>query len=189
MKDDKHYIERVIQGDVNAFSYLVEKHKNLVYTIALRIVKNSEDAEELAQDTFIKAFNSIKEFKFESKFSTWLYRITYNGAISKLRKKRIEIADVENDSIYESDVVSSYNAISELKRNEQKRYINLVIEQLKDDDAFLITMYYLNESSIEEICEITELTISNVKVKLHRARKKFYDVLKVMLKEEVKAIL
>lgn len=189
MKDDKYYIERVIQGDVNAFSYIVEKHKNLVYTIALRIVRNPEDAEELAQDTFIKAFNSLKDFKFESKFSTWLYRITYNGSISKLRKKQIEIADIENDSIYEGDVVSSYNAISELKRDEQKKYINLVLDQLKEDDAFLITMYYLNENSIEEISEITELSLSNVKVKLHRARKKFYDVLKVMLKEEVKAII
>lgn len=189
MKEDKYYIERVLNGDVNAFSYLVEKHKSLVYTIALRMLKNTEDAEELAQDTFVKAYNSLKEFKFESKFSTWLYRITYNGAISKLRKKQLEFADSDHEDIYESDVISSYNAINDLKRNEQKKYINLAIEQLKEEDAFLITMYYLNESSIDEISEITELTHSNVKVKLHRARKKFYDELKVLLKEEVKAIL
>ncbi|MCK5028639.1 MAG: sigma-70 family RNA polymerase sigma factor [Bacteroidales bacterium] len=189
MKDDKYYIERVLQGNVNAFSSLVDKHKGLVYTIALRMLKNPEDAEELAQDTFVKAFNSLKDFKFESKFSTWLYRITYNGAISKLRKKQIEIADIENDNLPEQEVLSSYNAINELKRNEQKLYINLAIEQLKDDDALLITMYYLQESSIEEISEITLLSISNVKVKLHRARKRFYDELKGILKEEVKAIL
>ena len=189
LKEDKYYIERVLQDNINAFTNLVDKHKSLVYTIALRMLKNAEDAEELAQDTFVKAYKSLSEFKFESKFSTWLYRITYNGAISKLRKKQIELADIDNENIIESDVVSTYNTINELKRNEQKKYINLAIEQLKEDDALLITMYYLNESSIEEISEITQLTISNVKVKLHRARKRFYDALKVILKEEVRAIL
>lgn len=189
MKEDKIYIDRILSGDVNAFSFLVDKHKNLIYTIALRMLKNSEDAEELAQDTFVKAYHSLKEFKFESKFSTWLYRITYNGAISKLRKKQIEITDIENSNLIESEVVSSYNAINELKQNEQKKYINQVIENLKEEDAFLITMYYLNECSIEEITEITDLTLSNVKVKLFRARKRFYNELKVILKEEVTAIL
>ena len=189
MKQDRYYIERVLRDDINAFSYLVDRHKGMVYTIALRMLKNSEDAEELAQDTFVKAFNSLKEFKFESKFSTWLYRITYNGAISKLRKKQIEVYDVDDISLPESEVISSYNAINELTKNEQKKYINLAIEQLKEDDSLMITMYYLSENSIEEISEVTDLTLSNVKVKLHRARKRFYDELKLILKDEVKAIL
>lgn len=189
MKEDRHYIERVINGDVNAFSFLVDKHKGLVFTLALRMLKNAEDAEELAQDTFVKAYNSLKEFKFESKFSTWLYRITYNGAISKLRKKQIEIADFDGTDIPEYEVVSSFNSINDLKRNEQKKYINQAIDQLKEEDALLITLYYYDESSVEEICQITGLTVSNVKVKLHRARKRFYDELKSILKEEVRAIL
>lgn len=189
MKDDKYYIELVLQGNVNAFSFLVEKHKSFVYTIALRMLKNNEDAEELAQDTFVKAFNSLKEFKFESKFSTWIYRITYNGAISRLRKKQIEIADIENENILESEVISTYSAINELKKNEQKKYVNLAINQLKEEDAILITLYYLYENTIEEISEITQLTITNVKVKIHRARKKFYDELKLLLKEEVRTLL
>ena len=189
MKQDKYYIERVLRGDINAFSYLVDKHKGMIYTVALRMLKNSEDAEELAQDTFVKAFNSLKDFKFESKFSTWLYRITYNGAISKLRKKQIEVYNVEDTVLPDSEVVSTYNAINELTRNEQKKYINEAIENLKEDNALIITLYYLQENTIEEICEITGLTLSNVKVKLHRARKRFYDELKVILKDEVKTIL
>lgn len=189
MKQDKSYIERVLRGDINAYTYLVDKHKSMVYTIALRMLKNTEDAEELAQDTFVKAFSSLKEFKFESKFSTWLYRITYNGAISKLRKKQLEFSDIENYDLPENDIISSFNTINELKLNEQKKYINLVLDQLTEGDALLITMYYLNESSIDEISVITRLTISNVKVKLHRARKRFYDRLKEILNEEVRAIL
>lgn len=189
MKQDKNYIERVLRGEINAFSYLVDKYKSMVYTVALRMLKNPEDAEELAQDTFVKAYNSLKDFKFESKFSTWLYRITYNGAISKLRKKQIEIYDIEECVLPDSEVLSSYNAINELTRNEQKIYINEAIENLIEDDAFMITMYYLQENSIEELSEITGLTLSNVKVKLHRARKRFYDELKIILKDEIKAIL
>lgn len=189
MKQDKFYIERVLGGDINAYSYLVNEYKAMVYTIALRMLKNSEDAEELAQDTFVKVFHSLKDFKFESKFSTWLYRITYNGAISKLRKKQIKVYDIEDSILPESEVVSTYNAINEIARNEQIKYINEAIDNLKEDDAFMITVYYLQENSIEEISEITGLTLSNVKVKLHRARKRFYDELKIILKDEVKAIL
>ncbi len=189
MKQDKYYIERVLRGDVNAYSFLVDAYKGMVYTIAFRLLKNSQDAEELAQDTFVKAFNSLKNFKFESKFSTWLYRITYNGAISKLRKKQVEVYDIDDVKLPETEIVSTHNAINELNRIEQKKYINEALENLKEEDAFIISLYYLQESSIEEISEVTELSISNVKVKLHRARKRFYDELKVILKEEVKAIL
>ena len=189
MKEDKHYIDRVINGDVNAFSYLVDKHKGMVYTLAFRMLKNAEDAEELAQDVFVKAYNSLVEFKFESKFSTWLYSITYYTAISKLRKKQIEVLDYEQVNLPESQIIQTYNAINELTKNEQKRYINETLAILNPDDALIITMYYLNENSIDEISEATGLSISNVKVKLHRARKRFYDELKVILKDEVKAIL
>jgi len=189
LKQDKYYIERVLRGDVNAFSHLVDDQKGMVDTVALRMLKNSEDAEELAQDTFVKAFNSLKEFKFESKFSTWLYRITYNGAISKLRKKQIEVANIDDSVLPVEEVVTTFNGINELTKEEQKIYVSKAINNLKEDDAFVITMYYLEEYSIEEICEMTNLSASNVKVKLHRARKRFYDELKVMLKDEVKTIL
>ena len=189
LKQDKYYIERVLRGDVNAFSHLVDDHKGMVYTVALRMLKNSEDAEELAQDTFVKAFNSLKEFKFESKFSTWLYRITYNGAISKLRKKQIEVANIDDSVLPVEEVVTTFNGINVLTKEEQKFYVSKAINNVKEDDAFVITMYYLEEYSIEEICEMTNLSASNVKVKLHRARKRFYDELKVMLKDEVKTIL
>ncbi|PLX14806.1 MAG: RNA polymerase subunit sigma-70 [Marinilabiliales bacterium] len=189
MKQDKYYIERVVRGDVNAFSYLVDEHKGMVYTIALRMLKNAEDAEELAQDTFVKAFNSLKEFKFESKFSTWLYRITYNGAISKLRRKKIEVSSLDNSELQIEVVAATLNGINELTRAEQKYYISRAMKNLNEDDAFVLTMYYLKECTIEEICEMTYLSNSNVKVKLHRARKRFYDELKAMLKDEVKTIL
>ena len=88
-----------------------------------------------------------------------------------------------------NEVVSTYNGINELTKEEQKLYIKEAIQKLKDDDAFVITMYYLKENTIEEISEMTGLSLSNVKVKLHRARRRFYDELKIILKDEVKSIL
>ena len=189
VKDDKYYIDRIIGGDVNAFSYLVDRYKSMVYTLALRFLKNTEDAEELAQDVFIKAFNALVDFKFDSKFSTWLYRITYNTAISKLRKKQIETSDIDNAFLPENQVLSSYNALNELTKQEQIKYIELVFKKLNEEDSVILTLFYLDENSIQEICEITGYSESNVKVKLHRARKNFYNELKLILKEEVISII
>jgi RNA polymerase sigma factor (sigma-70 family) len=189
VKDDKYYIDRIVSGDVNAFSHLVDRYKGMVYTLSLKLLKNAEDAEELAQDVFIKVFNSLKDFKFDSKFSTWLYRITYNAAISKLRKKQIETRDIENVSLPESQVLNSYNALNELTKQEQIKYIKLVLERLNEEDSVILTLFYLQENSIQEICEITGYSESNVKVKLHRARKTFYDELQFILKDEVISIL
>lgn len=188
-KDDKQYIDRIVGGDVNAFSFLVDKYKGLVYTMALRFLKNAEDAEELAQDVFIKAFNAIGEFKFDSKFSTWLYRITYNTAISKLRKKQIDTYDIDSVQVPDNQVIGSYNALNEITKQEQSKYIQIVLEKINEEDSVILTLFYLNENSILEICEITGYSESNVKVRLHRARKSFYDKLKLILKDEAISII
>lgn len=189
VKDDKYYIDRIVSGDVNTFTVLVDKYKGMVYTLSLKFLKNAEDAEELAQDVFIKVFHGLKDFKFDSKFSTWLYRITYNAAISKLRKKQIETHDIESVSLPENQVLSSYNAINELTKQEQIKYIHQCLDRLNEEDNVILTLFYLQENSIQEICEITGYTESNVKVKLHRARKTFYDELQFILKDEAISIL
>ncbi|MEE4197111.1 MAG: sigma-70 family RNA polymerase sigma factor [Bacteroidales bacterium] len=189
MKQEKQYIQRVLNGDVNAFGYLVGLHKDMVYTLALRMLKKPEEAEELAQDVFVKAFQSLESFKFESRFSTWLYRITYNAAVSCLRKKRVQMEDIDNIHLPDHMVMDTYQGINELKNKEQRTYVRLAIKQLKEEEAFIVTLYYLEEHSIDEISEITGFTPSNVKVKLHRARKRFYEALKQILKDEMKMIV
>jgi len=97
--DDSFYIEKVINGDTSAYTNLVNKHKDMVYTIALRIARNHQDAEEIAQDVFLKAFQSLESFRQKSKFSTWLYRIVYNTAISKIRKKQPEVTALDENLV------------------------------------------------------------------------------------------
>ncbi len=186
---DQIYIEKVLQGDTSSYSYLVDNYKNMVYTIALKIVKNSEDAEEVAQDSFVKAFKQLQSFKGNSKFSTWLYTIVYRTAISKIRKKKLEVIDIDEYVIENHSIDFSFPQLDLLKVEEQKKYVTFAINTLPEIDALLITLFYLNENTFDEIIEITGLTKTNIKVRLFRARKKLYKELSKLLKTELKTIL
>ena len=189
LKSDQIYIDKVIQGDTNAFAYLVDRYKNLAYTVAMKIVRNHEDAEEVAQDSFIKAYSQLHTFKGESKFSTWLYTIVYRNSITKIRKKRITTTDIDSYIIENQKSDFDFPQIEAIKNGEQKKYIAEAIDNLPETDAFLITLYYLDESTVEEIEKITGLTKTNVKVKLFRARKKLFNELSLLLKDELKEIV
>jgi len=188
-QSDHYYIDKVLGGDVNAYAQLVEKHKDMVFTIANKITRRREDAEEIAQDAFMKAFQHLKEFKKQSKFSTWLYRITYNTAISRIRKKSLEMTTLEEsmiEQIPETDVQQDMEGLDE---KEKQELINIALEQLNEIDYLLITMFYLKEKSIDDIAEITGLSKSNVKVKLHRIRKKMYQELYQRLGEKARVLI
>ena len=186
---DQNCIDSVLQGNADAYSYLVDSYKDMAYTIALKIVKNNEDAEEVAQDSFIKAYQRLSSFKGNSKFSTWLYTIVYRTAISKIRKKNLETTDIDEFVIENHAVDFSFSQLDSLKAEEQKKYVKAAISTLPELDALLITLFYLNENTFDEINEITGLTKTNIKVRLFRARKKLYKSLQKELKAELKTII
>ena len=181
-RDDNDYIGRVLSGDVSAYASLVAKHKNLVFSIVLKIVNNREDAEEISQDVFLKAYQSLSTFERKSKFSTWLYRIAYNAAISKTRKKRVEMVAIEETVItnYSTDEVG--RNMNELEENDRQLILEKALKRLPEEDNLLITLFYKNENSIEDISDITGLSVSNVKVRLHRIRKKLYTEMSGLIK-------
>lgn len=185
-KDDIFYIEKVINGQTNYFSYIVEKYQDIVFSIALKVLRNREDAEEMAQESFIKAYKSLHTFKGTAKFSTWLYRITYNNCISEVRKKKQHSVSTNDIEIKDETEEVNLDGIPEEKRAE---CIKAAMGKLPEDEYTLILLYYFKEQSIEEISNITKLTESNTKVKLYRARKKLYKILNEMLKEEIYTIL
>jgi RNA polymerase sigma-70 factor (ECF subfamily) len=187
--EDLYYIEAVRKGNVQAFSVLVEKYQKLVYTLALKLLKKPEDAEEMAQDTFVKAFQKLDSYEGKSKFSTWLYSITYNACVSELRKRRIEFKSLDDTRITEQDEMKMHDYYREVKKEDQERYLNLALEKLPEDDQVLVTLYYYESQSMDEISMITGLTVSNIKVKIHRARKKMYEFLHEMLHEEIYSLL
>ena len=185
---DEYYIERVLQGDHSSYATLVERHKDMVFTIAYRMLKSREDAEEISQDTFMKAYQSLRKFRKESKFSTWLYRIVYNLCVSQLRKnkKQINSLDDEEKTI---DIEDTHNKMEQLEAKDRSHYISQAIARLNYDEKTIITLYYQDELSVDEISDITQLNHSNVKVKLHRSRLKLYDELSKILKHEINTLL
>ena len=176
-KEELKIIDQVKEGDLLSFRLLVDKYKTMAYHIAIQVVRNNEDAEEIAQDAFLKAYQSIKSFKGESKFSTWFYRIVYNLAISKTRKKKIETSNIDDVQISDKDVANNYEAYAKLEQEERTNQLKAAISKLKEEEALIITLFYMNENSVEEISEITNFTVSNIKVKLFRARKKLFSLL------------
>jgi RNA polymerase sigma-70 factor (ECF subfamily) len=185
-KDDSWYIERVLKGDTQYFSYFVEKYKDIVYSIAFKVLRNREDAEEMAQESIVKAFKSLHTFKGDAKFSTWLYRITYNNCISEVRKKKLKFVSTDDVQIPDEPEEMNLDGIPEENR---AKYVKAALEKLPEDEYTLILLYYFEDKSVEEISEITRLSESNAKVKLFRARKKLHTILNEMLKEDIYTIL
>jgi RNA polymerase sigma factor (sigma-70 family) len=184
----KYTIGRVMDGDKEAFGTLVDAHKDMVYTVCLRMLTSEADAEEAAQDVFVKAYRAIASFQAKAKFSTWLYRIAYNHCISVIRKK-VKMIDLVDD-IPEGEVdEKEMNGLECISAEERNKYLKLAIESLAETDAVVVTLFYYDEMSLDEIAEITGLSSGNIRIKLHRSRKKMYDVICKNLKTEVSSIL
>ena len=182
---DQIIINQIIEGDTSAFSVLVDRYKDLVFTLAIQMIKNREDAEEVSQDTFIKVYRSLSKFKGDSKFSTWIYRVTYNTCLDRLKKIKREYNVVAIDEFTEHQVKTLDNALDKMEEQEHKRKIQECLQLLPSDDSFLLTLYYFEEQSLEEISKVVGLTANNVKVKLFRSRKKLTSILKEQLEPEI----
>jgi len=150
---------------------LVERYKSYVFTLTLRFTKNREDAEEVSQDIFIKAYRSLADFKGTAKFSTWLYTIVNTTCITFLRKKRLDIKSLDDERTFEvADSQDSGFRANQVEQKSRQNMVNQAIAMLNPDDAQIITLFYKNEQSLEEIGQILGLEANTAKVRLHRAR-------------------
>lgn len=192
MGDDKDIdlISKVLQGDKGAYAQIIKQHQRFVFTLALRFSKCREDAEEIAQDSFIKAFRAIHTFKQNSKFSTWLYSIVYTTAMTFLRKKRLDTTSIDDETIViQLEGQVSDHAIIDVEHKSKMHYVNLAISQLAPLDAAIITLFYQGEQSLEEIAQTVGMESNTVKVKLHRARHRLKERIEGILKQEVRDLL
>ena len=185
---DQVYIDKVLNGEISAYSKLVDHHKDMAFSIALKIVRIREDAEEITQDAFIKAYQKLSSFRKDAKFSTWLYRIVYNAAISHTRKKRLESTELTPGTIENYSVDKISEGINQIDKQRQKELVNKLIDKLPALEFTLINLYYRQEMSIDEISRITDLSASNVKVKLFRIRKAMMQNLQKEIRTEHKKI-
>ena len=186
---DMDVIARVLNGDQQAYAVLVERYQNFVFTIVLRYVKTREDAEEVSQDIFVKAYRSLADFKGQAKFSTWLYTVVTTSCITFLRKKRLEVQSLDNERVFEAaeNVDSGMNA-NQIEKKSRANMVNESIRMLSPDDAQIITLFYKGEQTLEEIAAILGKEPNAVKVQLHRARGRLKEKMQKYFSEEVKDI-
>jgi len=183
-KDDIFYINQVLSGDQSAFTFLVEKHKENAFTLAKRLAKNDADAEEILQDSFIKVYRSLNSFKNEARFSSWLYRIVYNTGISFLRKKNTITSSFDDDFMEPEVNLSLNSGFVDISERDQNFFIKQALESLKPEDSFILSLYYFDDHNSVEIAKILDISESNVRIKLHRARKKMQKQLECILQNE-----
>lgn len=185
---EQYCIDRVKKGDQGAFSWIVDKYKDMVFTLCIRMLSAETEAEEAAQDVFVKIYKSINSFQGSSKFSTWIYRITYNHCISVIRKK-VRMIDLV-DELPETEADNSVlDGMQNLQKEDRRTFLSQAMEALAETDSFILTLFYFEELTLEEICSITGQTNNNVRIRLHRARKKLYLVLQDIMKTELNSIL
>jgi RNA polymerase sigma factor (sigma-70 family) len=176
-KSDILIIEEVLQGKPNAFSIIVDRHKNKVFNLAFRICGNREEAEEIAQDSFLKVYRSLKSFKMKSSFSTWLYRIVYNASVSQVRLKKKGVLSLEDFPADSVDFIGNNISEEEAEKEYRNSLINFALQKISEEERGLISLYYYQELSTEEMSDITGISKSNIKVKLFRARQKMLEVI------------
>ncbi|WP_258100024.1 RNA polymerase sigma factor [Marinoscillum pacificum] len=172
--EDTYLIEQILAGNTRAFGDLVDQYQVRVYNFVLNILRNEEDAHEVVQDTFLKVYKSLNTFRGESKLSTWMLRIAYFACMTRLRKVKPVLVDIENHS----SSFEGNNVHDQAELGDMRSVLAQALEGLTEDEKGIVTLYYYNDQSIKEICEIMGLKDSNVKIILHRSRKKMSEVLR-----------
>ena len=187
---DIELIEQTLAGNQAAYADLMKRHQRFVFTLAMRFSKNREDAEEIAQDCFVKAYKSLASFQRQSKFSTWLYSIVYTTAMTFLRKRRVDTDSIDDENTYiQLENHSSGFDSNSVENKSRSYYLNQAITQLLPDDAAIITLFYMGEQSLDEIGNTLGIEPNTVKVKLFRARQRLKEKLERNLKHEVKELI
>jgi RNA polymerase sigma-70 factor (ECF subfamily) len=179
------YLRQVIDGNVSRFSWFVDRYKDLVYSVAYRILGNEQDSEEAVQDAFLQAYKSIATFRQEARFSTWLCRIVVNQSLARLRKRKPQ-QRYEDIEVADEQIGTIETGYRRLLAKDQTRMIDRALEKLEPEDRLVLTLYYLDEQSVGEVAAITGIPGDNIKMRLHRARKRMYGILNRLVNTETK---
>ncbi|WP_424378550.1 RNA polymerase sigma factor [Muriicola sp.] len=182
--EDSDLVSKTLQGDMKAFEVLVNRYKHMVFTLACRLLRNKEDAEEVAQDTFVKAFKALDAYAGDAKFSTWLYKIAYHHSLDHLRKKKRVLNTVSIDLNKPVALQVMNNVLEQLEQQDRSRLVKAAIDRLSEEDAAIVTLFYFEDLSIREIAEIVLLSPQTIKVRLYRGRKQLANLLNTSLLKE-----
>ena len=173
---DTEIIKRVLQGEQALFAQLVQRYQQYVFTLVGRFTASREDAEEISQDIFVKAYRSLADFRGEAKFSTWLYTVVRTSCITFLRKKKLDTTSLDNERTFlQLESKESGFKANMIEQKSRHAMVNAAIQLLSPDDSQVLTLFYKGEQTLEEIGRIMGLDPNTVKVKLHRARNRLKE--------------
>ena len=173
---DIEIIESVKRGNQSDYSLLVNRYKDKAFSLLKRMLRDPMDAEEVLQDAFLKAYNSLHSFRQDAKFSTWFYKIVYNSALTTLASKKRQI-EKEMSSIEDHFDLGEYdNEIYSTTENAEQ-YVLKMVDKLPTRHALVLILFYIDGMSINEVSQVMDLSLVNVKVLLHRSRKELRDLL------------
>lgn len=180
---DSHYLNEVIEGNTEAFSYFIRTYQNKAFGIAISIVKQEDDAKDVVQNSFITAYSSVSKFRNDAKFSTWFYRIVVNASLQFIARKKRN--DIKNEAVElsENEKTSCNDVIKKLHDDDLKHLVKVIFSKIPSKQALILQLFYIDELNITEIESVTNFTKSNIKVLLHRGRTSFYEIIK---KEHIK---
>jgi RNA polymerase sigma-70 factor (ECF subfamily) len=177
VENEKKLIQRAQKGDQDAFASLVDEHQRYVYNLALRVVKDENEALDLAQETFVRAWTALPNFKGKSQFRTWLYRIVTNLCYNRLPNLRRSLNDLGDDVMENVPETNFNNPVQEFESNETRRHLHKAIENLDEKYRLLITLRYQNELSYDEIASTLNLPLGTVKTGIFRAKEQLRKTL------------
>lgn len=172
--NESHIIQEILNGKTDRYEYFLTRYGQQVFALVARIVSCQEEAEEVTQDVFLKAFQQLPSFHTKSSFSTWIYRIATNMAISAVRKRKQEVLHLD-DAAYANLPDELVDEALDDESETRVQRLTEAISLLEPDERALITLYYQEEKSLREIAFILQISESNVKVRLYRTRKKLYQ--------------
>ena len=186
---DNQLISQVLKGDHQSYKILVDRYQHYIFTLAFRLTSSREDAEEIAQDVFVKAFRSLADFKGGSKFSTWLYTIAHNTSITLLRKKKLKVSSLDQEgTFFQAENQESDFKANQMEDKARREMVNSAIAMLSPDDAQIITLFYKGDQSLDEIGQIIGIEPNAVKVRLYRARQRLKEKMEKYFAEEVSTL-
>ncbi|MGB5371027.1 MAG: RNA polymerase sigma factor [Flavobacteriaceae bacterium] len=185
LQQDQHWIEETIKGNGHAFADLIDRYKHMVFTLAVKILRNREEAEEVAQDVFVKVYQSLNTFKGDSKFSTWLYRIAYHRSLDYLKKQGRQLSTSSIDEFTGPQFPVHENYMDAFDTVDRAAIIKSAIDALHEEDAIVITLHYYEELSLKEISQVMGIGANTVKVRLFRSRKRLEKLLIKLLEPEI----
>lgn len=183
--DERELIKQAKKGDTEAFAALVTLHERFVYNLALRTLGNPDDAADVAQDAFVRAWMALGEFREQSQFRTWLYRIVLNLCLNRVPRLRRELQDLTHEEMLDLPEVNSVSIAANLEENELRNFLHREIDQLPEQYRLLVSLRYQHELSYDEIASLVGLPVGTVKTGLFRAKARLREALSVFDEEKV----